>query len=378
MRKFGLLFAWLLLVIGPAAGAAEPAWVWNLPADVPPPLVPADNPMSEAKFQLGRRLFYDVRLSGGGNIACASCHIQERAFTDGRALGVGTSGEPTARNPQGLANVAWSPTLTWANPALVTLERQMEVPLFGEHPVEMGVNDANRAAITTRIAADPVYQTGFAQAFPDEAIGFPTIIKAIASFQRAILSFNSRYDRYLRGEVTLSAAEERGRVLFFGEKAECFHCHGSFNFNDQIRHVNSRTVDQPFHNTGQFNIDGRGAYPTGNAGLFEHTGKQADMGAFRAPSLRNVDVTGPYMHDGAVPTLDAVLDNYAAGGRVTPDGPYAGDGRLNPHKSDLIAAIDLSPQERADIIAFLKCLTDLELLRDPRFANPFPATASAP
>ncbi|MDG5493920.1 methanobactin export MATE transporter MbnM [Niveispirillum sp. BGYR6] len=361
----------LLLWAAIPASAAEPAWVWNLPADVPPPLVPSDNAMSETRFQLGRRLFYDMRLSGGGNLACASCHQQDKAFTDGRVLGLGTSGEKTARNPQGLANVAWMPTLTWANPALVTLERQMEVPLFGEHPVEMGVNDANRPAILARITADPAYQAGFAQAYPGEPVSFTTIIKAIASFQRGITSFNSRYDQYLRGELALNAAEERGRILFFGEKAECFHCHGSFNFNDQVRHVNSRTVDLPFHNTGQFNIDGKGAYPLGNEGLFEHTGKPTDRGAFRAPSLRNVEVTGPYMHDGGVPSLEQVLDNYAAGGRVTPSGPEAGDGRLNPHKSDLIAAIDLSPAERADIIAFLKTLTDRELLTNPRFADPF-------
>ncbi|WP_029013266.1 methanobactin export MATE transporter MbnM [Niveispirillum irakense] len=371
MRWLAAVLLLVMAAMASPAPAAEPAWVWNLPADVPPPVVPDDNAMSEARFQLGRRLFYDVRLSGGGNLSCASCHLQHLAFTDGKVLGIGTTGEATARNPQGLANVAWLPTLTWANPALVTLERQMEVPLFGEHPVEMGINDANRPEILERIKADPLYQAGFADAYPGEPLGFATIIKAIASFQRAITSFNSRYDQYLRGEAELSAAEERGLTLFFGEKAECFHCHGSFNFNDQIRHVRSRVVDLPFHNTGQFNVDGKGAYPLGNEGLFEHTGKQADHGAFRAPSLRNVEVTGPYMHDGGVPSLEQVLDNYAAGGRVTQSGPDAGDGRLNPHKSDLIAAIDLTPAERADIIAFLKTLTDRELLTNPRFADPF-------
>jgi cytochrome c peroxidase len=130
-------------------------------------------------------------------------------------------------------------------------------------------------------------------------------------------------------------------------------------------------VETPFHNTGLYNIDGKGGFPTPNRGLFETTGKAEDMGAFRAQSLRNVAVTAPYMHDGSIATLEEVLDFYAAGGRNITSGPHAGDGRANPYKSDLISRIDLSAQEKADLVAFLKTLTDETLLTSSRFSNPF-------
>lgn len=224
-----------------------------------------------------------------------------------------------------------------------------------------------------RLANDADYPARFAAAFPGHAepIAWPNIIAAIAAFQRTLISGNSRYDRFLRGEVQLTPGEERGRLLFFGEKAECFHCHGSFNFNDQVVHAGSRVVETPFHNTGLFNIDGAGGFPYPNRGVFELTGRPADMGAFRAPSLRNVEVTAPYMHDGSITTLEEVLDFYAAGGRVITSGPHAGDGRLSPLKSDLIAQIQLDEAEKADIIAFLKTLTDHEFITNPAFSDPF-------
>ncbi len=351
------------------------AWQWNLPADVPTPVVPADNPMSEAKFQLGRQLFYDKRLSGNGTQSCASCHHQNKAFTDGLAVSPGSTGELTHRNAQHLANSAWHSTYTWANPALVTLERQMEVPLFGDSPVEMGVNDNNKDAVLARLKADTGYRQRFAEVFGShgEPISFPNIIKAIATFQRGLLSFDSKYDRYLQKKAVLSAEELRGMQLFMGETAECFHCHGSFNFNDQTNHQGSPEVKRAFHNTGLYNIDGQGGFPFPNRGLFEFTSLPADMGAFRASSLRNIANTAPYMHDGSIATLEEVLDFYAAGGRNISSGPHAGDGRLNPYKSDLITRINLSAQDKQDIIAFLKTLTDDTLLTSPRFSNPFPA-----
>lgn len=355
----------------------DSSWRWSLPANFPEPKVPADNPMSEAKVSLGRFLFYDPRLSGNGRQSCASCHHQDKAFTDGLARAVGSTGMPHPRSAQQLANVAYNATLTWANPSLVSLERQMETPLFGDDPVEMGVNDANKTEVLQRLraAADAGYPARFALAFPGEAepLHWANIIKAISAFQRTLISGNSRYDRYLQGRETLSAAEERGMRLFFGEKAECFHCHGSFNFNDQIVHAASRLVETPFHNTGLYNIDGRGGFPEPNRGVFELTARAQDMGAFRAPSLRNVEVTAPYMHDGSIASLPEVLQHYAGGGRLISSGPHAGDGRTNPYKSDLVARIELSAQEQADIVAFLRTLTDHEFLSNPRHANPFPA-----
>ncbi len=349
------------------------AWTWQLPAFFPVPAVPADNPMSVAKVELGRHLFYDPRLSGNGLQSCGSCHQQDKAFTDGLPVAIGSTGELHPRNTQSLVNVVYSPTLTWANPSLVSLEKQMEVPLFSEHPIELGVHDGNKALVMARFAADPLYQQLFAQAYPDQSapIDLGNIEKAIAAFERSIISGDSRYDQQLQGKASLSPAEIRGMNLFFGEKAECFHCHGSFNLNDQVVHAASRSVDRLFHNTGLYNLDGLGAYPTPNRGVFELTESPRDMGKFRAPSLRNVAVTAPYNHDGSTATLDDVVANYANGGRVLTIGPLAGDGRTNPHKDDLIVRIDLTAAEQQDIVAFLKALTDEKLLVDPRFANPF-------
>lgn len=348
---------------------------WVLPADFPIPRVPEDNPLTESKAELGRHLFYDPRLSGNGTQACASCHHQDKAFTDGRAVPMGSTGEAHPRNAQGLANAVYHPTLTWANPSLLSLEAQLQVPLFGDNPVEMGVNEQNQEAVLARLRADPLYTGLFTAAFPGVAapIGWPQITQALASFQRTLISADSRYDRYLQGRETLTAQEQRGLQLFFGEKAECFHCHSGHNFNDQVVHASTRVLDLPFHNTGLYNVGNTGDFPAHNQGLFEFTNNPADRGRFRAPSLRNVEVTAPYMHDGSVPSLEAVLDHYAAGGRLITTGPYAGDGRLHPNKSDLISRIDLNAQEKADLVAFLKTLTDENFLRDPRFANPFVA-----
>lgn len=353
--------------------AAE--WSWKLPPNFPVPAVPDDNPMTESKFQLGRFLFYDIRLSGNGTIACATCHLQNLAFTDGLILSQGATGQNTARNAPSIVNSVYHPTLTWIGLNVRSLEQQMSIPLFGESPVEMGINDSNRETVLQRFRDDPDYVTWFAEIFPDETdpINFTNIIKAISAFQRGVLTGNSKFERYQRGEAALSASEERGRLLFNGETAECFHCHGSFNFNDQVTYLGARTVDILFHNTGLYNVGdtAQGLYPESNRGIYEHTGRPQDMGAFRAPSLYNIELTAPYMHDGSVATLEEVLDNYAAGGRLIESGPDAGDGRNNPYKSDLITRINLSEQDKADIVAFLKTLTDYELIANPRYADPF-------
>jgi cytochrome c peroxidase len=239
----------------------------------------------------------------------------------------------------------------------------------------MGVTDANKPQILARLAADPYYKTAFSAAFPETAdpIAFKSIIDAIATFERGLVSVGSRYDLYLQGKAELGEAEQRGHDLFFGEKAECHHCHGSSNLDDQFVHAKSREVETPFHNTGLYNIDGRGAYPHPNRGLLETSGEASDMGRFRAPSLRNVAVTAPYMHDGSVATLEEVIEIYAQGGRKIDTGSNAGDGRASPLKSDLIVRIELTKDEKADLVAFLRTLTDESFLASPRFADPWTA-----
>lgn len=363
-------------------GLSSGDWTWSLPQSFPAPAVPAYNPMSQAKVALGRFLFYDKRLSGNGQQSCGSCHQQDKAFTDGLARAVGSTGETHSRNSPGLANVAYHTTLTWVNPLLDELEQQMMVPLFGITPVEMGLTNANLPEVLGRFRADTRYPALFAAAYPNDTDPFTitNIVRAIASFQRSIISAGSRYDRWTRGETTLSAQELRGFTLFNSEQAECFHCHVGLNLNDQFRHAGSvtATLKTPFHNTGLYNVDGLGAYPAESEGLITFTATTSDMGRFRAPSLRNVAVTAPYAHDGSVATLEDVLDNYAAGGRHIPVGlPNAGDGRLNPYKSDLIPRMSLSAQDKADIIAFLKTLTDEDLLTNPAYADPFAAESAA-
>ncbi len=355
-----------------APAAAAPAYTWHLPAGFPRPRVPTDNQMSAAKVALGRYLFYETRLSGNGTQSCGSCHLQSLAFTDGRTTSVGSTGEPTPRNAPSLANVGYYMTLTWANPSLVTLERQAEVPLFGERPVEMGVTDRNKGEILARLRRAG-YAKRFTAAFPGQRtpVTWANIVKAIASFQRTIVSGDSRYDRFLAGRATLDPAETRGMELFFGERAECHHCHNGFNFSDQTTYAGSRENTPRFHNTGLYNVGGTGAYPDPSHGVFDLTARASDMGRFRAPSLRNIALTAPYMHDGSMSTLQEVLDFYAAGGRDITSGPNAGDGRANPFKDPLMPVISLSEQDKADIVAFLGTLTDRRLVTDPRLSDPF-------
>lgn len=348
-------------------------WTWQLPPNFPTPVVPADNPMSEAKFQLGRRLFYDKRLSVNQALSCASCHHQDKAFTDGNPTATGALGDKLPRNVLSIVNSAYHATYTWVNPEVTTLEVQIEDPLFATKIVEMGINDQNKAEILQRFRDDLEYINRFKAVFPDDAepIQYQNIIKAISAFERGVMTGQSKYEKYQKGLMTLSESEQRGRDLFNSEKAECFHCHGSFNFNDQVNFVGIRPEPNAFHNTGLYNIGGTGAFPSDNLGLIEFTHQQRDMGLFRANSLWNVAVTAPYMHDGSMATLEEVIDFYSRGGRKISTGPYAGDGLYSPYQSDLIVPINFTEQEKSDLIAFLNTLTDEDLLVNERYSNPF-------
>ena len=349
------------------------AWAWSLPQGFPEPRVPAANPMGEGKVAIGRRLFYDPRLSGNGTQSCSSCHRPELAFTDGRAQAVGSTGQTHPRNAQSLVNVAYHTTLTWANPALVTLEKQMEVPLFNTDPVEMGIDDANKGRVLRRIKGDHWYTKRFPRVFRDarHPVNWATVIKSIAAFQRSIVSGRSKYDRMLRKRAKFTAQERRGMELFMGEEAECHHCHGSFIFDDQTTFVGSPRQRPLFHNTGLYNLGGTGAFPEPNRGVYEITGKPEDMGRFRAPSLRNVGRTAPYMHDGSIASLPEAIEHYDRGGRLIAEGPFAGDGSQNPYKDPLIQPIGLSPEDRDALLAFLLTLNEPDFSKDPRFSNPF-------
>jgi len=364
-----LAFALLIGTATSASGQQSHTYDWRIPNWLPPPVVPADNPMTEAKVELGRYLFYDKRLSFDGTIACATCHEQARAFTDGKSTPTGVTGVRHPRNAMSLANVAYFPVLTWANPLLTRLEHQALIPVFGETPVEMGLTGKERELFAA-LAADPVYPAMFREAFPDRNgdIDLGTITKALAAFERTLISARSPYDRYRYegNDDAIGDSAKRGEALFFSERLECFHCHGGVHLSDSLVHSRKPLAEFGFHNTGLYNLDGKGAYPPDNIGLMEHSGRPDDMGRFRTPSLRNVALTAPYMHDGSIATLDAVIDHYASGGRAR-----------STLTSEFLPGFKLNAEERVDLVAFLKSLTDQEFIANPRFGNPWKAGPNA-
>jgi len=184
-----------------ATAITAAAYQWDLPAGFPRPRIPAENPMSAAKVELGRYLFYDPQLSGNGAMSCSSCHLQALAFSDGKVTPHGSTDQPLLRNSQALVNVAYYATLTWANPVLTDVEQQVLIPLFGEFPVEMGIS-GHEEVVLARFQGDAAYQARFAAAFPDQAepITYHTIVQALASFVRSLISGDSPYDRYLAGD----------------------------------------------------------------------------------------------------------------------------------------------------------------------------------
>ena len=253
-----------------------PAYAWDLPTGFPVPAVPADNPMSAVKVELGRRLFYDVRLSGNQTFSCASCHVQELAFTDGRARGLGSTGMLHPRGPQQIANVAYFRAFTWANSVVPSLEVQALVPMTGSDPVELGISGME-ATVAARLEADPAYMPLFRASFPGEVqlVTYPNIVKAIAAFERTLISGNSPYDRYQRGDVTaLSASARRGMDLFFSDRIGCAKCHSGFAFTDAAGAPGEIGNPFPFHNIGLYDQDGQGAYPAGGTGLRGSRGAQ--------------------------------------------------------------------------------------------------------
>lgn len=363
----------LLGLIISSCGQAD--YDWQLADDLPRPAVPEDNPMSAVKVELGRRLFYDRRLSVNQTTSCATCHVQALAFTDGRPRSVGATGEIHPRGSMSLVNTAYASRLTWANPLLDRLEDQALTPMFGDNPIEMGMG-GKEAQLVELLRADEEYARLVPRAFPGDADPFSVLnsVRAIASFTRSIVSFDAPYDRYLAGDVAaLNESEVRGMDLFFSEKLECFHCHGGFNFTDSSTHENERVDRVGFHNNGLYNTDANGAYPSDNTGLYDMTGERRDMGRFKAPTLRNIAVTAPYMHDGSIATLEDVVAHYERGGRLIEEGDNAGDGLRSPYKSEFIRGFAITDEERADLIAFLQSLSDEAVLQGPRWSDPFSA-----
>ncbi len=327
-----LALAWGL-ALSVAGRAAD--FQWQLRKGFRPPATPADNPMSAAKVELGRHLFYDKRLSGNGTQSCASCNKQELAFTAGKARAEGSTGPLHSRSSLSLVHVGYFPALTWVSATLDSLEEQALVPMFGTDPVELGLK-GREEALLRRIEAEPIYQRLFPEAFRGEGPSVQNIAKSLAAFQRSIISVRSPYDRYRYDgeEAALSEAAKRGEKVFFSsEKAGCFQCHGGWTFAGPLRFEGGAKTLAELHDTGL-------------------------GGEFRAPTLRNIAVTAPYMHDGRMATLEEAVEHYNEGGR-------------GKAKSPILRKLGLTAAEKADLIAFLHSLTDEELLRDRRWSDPW-------
>jgi cytochrome c peroxidase len=352
----------------------------GVPARLPLPAYPDSNLPTAEKVALGRRLFYEKGLSGNGTQSCGTCHLQQRAFADDKRTPTGSTGQVLHRNSPGLQNVAYFSTLTWANGGLRDLETQIPVPIRADNPVELGVSDGLRDEVLARFDTDPAYAAEFADAFPASAPGvtIEKIVLALATFCRTLVSADSPYDNYVGGDRSaLNAEQRRGLALFNGERFECFHCHNGTNLTVSYRDMGSDpgNIRYPFFNNGLYNVGGDGSYPAYDQGLYDLTFDPDDRGLFRPPSLRNVALTAPYMHDGSIESLREVVEHYAAGGRVLDSSDYAGDGRTSPLKSGLVRGFRVSEEEIDDVVAFLESLTDSSFINDPRLSDPNGAAA---
>jgi cytochrome c peroxidase len=323
--------------------------------------VPADNPLTRESVELGRRLFYDPRLSANGKVSCSTCHIQRLAFTDGRATSVGVSGTPLKFNSLSLANLLWGPQRFFWDGRAASLEDQALTPL--QHPDEMA-QDLGR--LVRQLAADGVYKKMFEKAYGE--VSPAAIARALASFERTLISTNSRYDQFLRGEIKLEPQEELGRKLFMAHPdvkvslrgANCIDCHSQF-----LTGGSSARYDG-FSNNGL--DDEQHLQP----GLQTVTGNPAHRGMFKVPSLRNVALTAPYMHDGRFKTLEEVLDHYDSGIKNSSTlSPLIVEADNRDAAKTGHISLHLTAGEKAAIIAFLHTLTDQEFVTAERFSDPF-------
>jgi cytochrome c peroxidase len=352
--------------------ANEATYAWRLPPGVAPPPVPADNPQTADKVELGRWLFYDLRLSSHEDRACGTCHEQAKGFTDGFHRAVGTEKQVHGHNTPSVVNSGYRTQLGWASPAPRQLEAQLLVPLLATEPiVEMGMGE-RVPELLALLAADPIYAELFPAAFPDDDDPFTLarIAAAIAAFERTLISRDAPLDRYLRGDATaIDAAAERGWQLF--QDVGCIRCHGGDDFASPTDAAGRVLAEAGYHNVGLYDLDGQGSYPATAQGLIATTGVASDMGRFRTPTLRNLSYTYPYMHDGSVISLAAAIELFDAGGRNVTSGPFVGDGRNNPHKDPAIHPLGLDAAQKADLLALLLALDDVALIEDPSLASPF-------
>jgi cytochrome c peroxidase len=348
LRLYFLLFATTFVFWGcsKSTETEEPQIPFNptayeiqIPAGFPNISIPEDNPLTQEGIYLGRKLFHDPILSGDNSQSCASCHIQTLSFTDGKALSVGIDGQAGKRNAMSLINAAWFCGLNWDGSAN-SLEAQAFEPVT--NPVEMHDTWPNAIA---KLKAHSSYPNLFYAAFGTKDFDSTHVVKAIAQFERTLISSNSKWDMYLRGETQLNLSETRGYEIFFTERGDCFHCHSTILFTDNEFHNNG--LDEAFSDEG----------------LFLVTNDPNDKGRFRTPTLRNAVFTAPYMHDGRFNTLEEVIDFYSEGLRYSPT--------IDPLMKNIDqGGIRLTDEEKFYLLAFLKTLTDSSFVLNPEYAAP--------
>jgi len=313
--------------------------------------IPVDNPTTLQGVYLGRMLFYETRLSANNTLSCGSCHKQEYAFTDGKAFSEGVDHVLTPRSSMSLTNLLWARKLFWDGRA-TGLEAQAIVPMANPH--EMG---QSLEASAQKLQADTEYPGLFKLVYGDDAITRDRIVKAIAQFERTLISANSKYDQYLAHTYTPTDDELKGMELFNQSPqpgkgmrgANCAHCHGG-----------PKTYMELFHNNGLDSL------PKDN-GIEALTGLASDRGRFKVPTLRNIALTAPYMHDGRFRTLDEVLEHYSEHVVQTDALSTVFRGESNEAGGK---QLKLTKEEKKQIIAFLNMLTDRTFVTDPRFSDP--------
>lgn len=318
--------------------------------DFPPPNLPADNLPTIAGVQLGRMLFFEKELSKDGSQSCSSCHLQADGFSDTRRFSIGVEGLPGERQAMALINLAWHRNGLFWDGRSPDLRHQALLPI--QDPLEMNETIENALA---KLRANQGYRDQFFRAFGDDQITPERVAKALEQFEVTLISNQSKYDLYLAGVATLTESEERGRHLFFeefdpvfGQKGgECFHCHGGFNLTNDLFMNNGLDTDAEFTDEGRYRV----------------TNDPADKGKFKTPTLRNIALTPPYMHDGRFATLEEVLEHYNAGVKHS--------STIDPlMQFNLDPGLGLTEQDITDIIAFLHTLTDLKFVSNPEFSEP--------
>lgn len=319
-----------------------------------------------ADLRLGRALFFEPALSRNKALSCASCHLQSKYFQDGEVRSKGVFQDPLLRNSPSLLNIGWARYVTWSNIAFFELERHMVVPLFGDTPPEM-LASFDEGWLATALANSPSVQAALADhPLVHAPLSWSVTIEMIAKYMRSLTSLDSAWDRKEQGQAAMSADALAGEALFFSPRLGCASCHAPPFFS--TAYVSGDGARPPARevmvNTGLYFLrDSASGYPEEDPGLMEFSGEAQDGGRFRIPSLRNVEFTAPYMHDGSIPTLELVIDHYAAGGRTIESGPHQGVGSEHPNRDPRVRGFEISPVERSQLIAFLKSLSGADLGR---------------